>query len=121
MEAARVRRRIRLGGGTATDEERTTPSPSPADDTQAAKATTSRTELDLLLDTLNAEQRAALAAHLSVLLGAQRVPQRVPDKTTPEPEGPRRLLTTNKSIQLQERATGLEPATSSLGSWHSTN
>ncbi len=25
------------------------------------------------------------------------------------------------SIREQERATGLEPATSSLGSWHSTN
>ena len=24
-------------------------------------------------------------------------------------------------VVLQERATGLEPATSSLGSWHSTN
>jgi hypothetical protein len=30
-------------------------------------------------------------------------------------------LSTLYDEELQERATGLEPATSSLGSWHSTN
>ena len=88
---------------------------------EAAEESVARTDLNQLLDTLTEEQRAALTAHLSVLIGAQRVPERVPEKKTPEPEGPRRLITSIKLIDLHKRATGLEPATSSLGSWHSTN
>jgi hypothetical protein len=35
--------------------------------------------------------------------------------------GPPALSTSPEFNYLVERATGLEPATSSLGSWHSTN
>jgi hypothetical protein len=50
------------------------------------------------------------------------VPQDVPQKENAS-RTPRRRLSQAKHLQLlkAERATGLEPATSSLGSWHSTN
>ena len=53
---------------------------------------------------------------------SQNVPQRVPQMENVEGVGPRRLLQL-QPIQLDrlERAMGLEPTTSSLGSWHSTN
>lgn len=50
------------------------------------------------------------------------VPQTVPQKQTAAIESPRRSVQPIAIMSFTaERATGLEPATSSLGSWHSTN
>jgi integrase len=62
-----------------------------------------------------------LLAGTSVIT-AQVVPPSVPQSKTASGSRPKRFTQVRETQQLlQERATGLEPATSSLGSWHSTN
>ena len=66
---------------------------------------------------LTPEQQALLAAKINAPTG----PGTGPKKKSP---GPVRIPATASGCDFRtskERATGLEPATSSLGSWHSTN
>ena len=99
VEAANVRRALRRGAesqltGTA-----------PSDD------------LDALLAALTPEQQTLLAAKINASTG----PRTGPKKKSPGPvQVPATATGSNFSTSV-ERATGLEPATSSLGSWHSTN
>ena len=74
-------------------------------------------DLEAFLSALTPEQRALLAAKISALTG----PGTGPKKESP---GPVRIPATASDWDFgtsRERATGLEPVTSSLGSWHSTN
>ena len=78
-------------------------------------------DMDALVRSLSAAERAKLALRLEALEARQRVQQRVQMQPAPDPfvgpaQGSVAVIRTSK-----ERATGLEPATSSLGSWHSTN
>jgi hypothetical protein len=94
-EAAKVRRELRLG---AKPE---------------ANGTKPSLDLDALLAALTLEQQALLAAKINAPTG--------PEKKSP---GPVRTPATTSGWNFKisrERAMGLEPTTSSLGSWHSTN
>jgi hypothetical protein len=74
-------------------------------------------DLGVLLAALTPEQHALLAAKINAPTG----PGTGRKKKSP---GPVRIPATGTPSSLttsRERATGLEPATSSLGSWHSTN
>ena len=106
-EAASVRREIRLGVGVPA-------TPDTRNDAEAV-------DLEGLLERLTPEQRALLAERLEVKQPAPAGPSAGPKANAPEsPRDPARLSADVQRL-LQERATGLEPATSSLGSWHSTN
>ncbi len=106
-QAASVRREIRLGA-----EVSSTPEP-------MREAGT--IDLDGLLERLTPEQRALLAARLRVKKSAPAGPTAGPKANAPESSRDPARLSADVQRLLQERATGLEPATSSLGSWHSTN
>jgi hypothetical protein len=98
-EAAKVRRELRLGGKIEVN------------------GTEASVDLDALLATLTPEQHALLAAKINAPTG----PGTGPKKKTP---GPIRIPATASDWNYKtskERAMGLEPTTSSLGSWHSTN
>ena len=98
-EAAKVRRELRLGAKAP------------------ANGAKPPVDLDALLVALTPEQQALLAAKINALTG----PGTGPKKKSP---GPVRIPAIGTGWNLttsRERATGLEPATSSLGSWHSTN
>ena len=74
-------------------------------------------DLDALLAALTPEQQALLAAKINAPTG----PRTGPKKKSP---GPVRIPATGTAWDFKtskERAMGLEPTTSSLGSWHSTN
>ena len=104
--AASVRRQLRLGVGLSDPTESVN---------GAARA--SAVDLDALLATLSAAQRSQLAAKINTQTG----PRTGPERKAP---GPVRIQASPRPSQYgtsKERATGLEPATSSLGSWHSTN
>ena len=94
-EAAKVRRELRLG---AKPE---------------ASGTTPSLDLDALLAALTPEQQALLAAKINAATG--------PKKKSPGPIGNPATGTAWNFTTSKERAMGLEPTTSSLGSWHSTN
>ena len=98
-EAAKVRRELRLGA----KPEANGASPS--------------LDLDALLAVLTPEQQSLLAAKINAPTG----PGTGPKKKSP---GPVRIPATGTVWDFatsRERAMGLEPTTSSLGSWHSTN
>ena len=98
-EAAKVRRELRLGGKPE------------------AYGTNPSLDLDALLAALTPEQQALLAAKINASTG----PGTGPTKKSP---GPVRIPATATNWNFKtskERAMGLEPTTSSLGSWHSTN
>ena len=98
-EAAKVRRALRLGAKSQVNGG--TPS----------------VDLDALLAALTPEQQALLAAKINTPTG----PGTGPKKKSP---GPVRIPATGSAWNFKtskERAMGLEPTTSSLGSWHSTN
>ena len=69
-----------------------------------------------LLAALTAEQQARLAAKINAPTG----PGTGPKKNRRNPFGSRRLELLGFQ-DFQRAGDGLEPATSSLGSWHSTN
>ena len=98
-EAAKVRRELRLG---AKPE---------------AKGTKASVDLDVLLAALTPEQHALLAAKINAPTG----PTTGPKKKSPGPVGVPATGSAWNFKTSKERATGLEPVTSSLGSWHSTN
>ena len=94
-EAAKVRRELRLG------------TKQPVDGAEPS------VDLDAIVAALTPEQQALLAAKINTPTG--------PMKKSP---GPVRIPATGTSwnvLTSRERAMGLEPTTSSLGSWHSTN
>jgi hypothetical protein len=98
-EAAKVRRELRLGAR------------------REANGTKSPVYLDSFLAALTPEQQALLAAKINTPTG----PRTGPNKKSP---GPIRIPATgthSNASTSKERAMGLEPTTSSLGSWHSTN
>lgn len=98
-EAAKVRRELRLGGTAEADEAKASP------------------DLDALLAALTPKQRALLASKINTPTG----PATGPNGKSP---GPVRISATATGWNFKtskERAMGLEPTTSSLGSWHSTN
>jgi hypothetical protein len=99
--AASVRREIRLGVGV----------PATPNTINGAEAI----DLDGLLERLTPEQRALLAERLKVEEPAPAGPSAGPKANAPE--SLRDPARTSADVQrlLQERATGLEPATSSLG------
>ena len=74
-------------------------------------------DLDALLAALTPEQQALLAAKINAPTG----PGTGPEKKSPGPARAPATATDWKFKTSQERAMGLEPTTSSLGSWHSTN
>ena len=98
-EAAKVRRELRLSGKSPVN---------------AAK---SSVDLDALLAALTPEQQALLAAKIKIATG----PATGPKKKSPGPVGNPATGTAWNFKTSEERAMGLEPTTSSLGSWHSTN
>jgi hypothetical protein len=104
--AAGVRRQMRMGIGLP---------PSP-DDVQG-KGHDPRADLDALIAALSPAQQARLAAKINARTG----PETGPAKKTPGPTRIRALGNRSHSTTSKERAMGLEPTTSSLGSWHSTN
>ena len=106
-EAASVRRQIRLGVGLPS-------SPSASDKTESV-------DLHSLLERLTPEQCALMAARLKVQGSGSVGPSVGPNANAPGPTRIPARLSPDLSTALRERATGLEPATSSLGSWHSTN
>ncbi len=98
-EAAKVRRELRLGA--------------------KPEANGSKPSLDLnaLLAALTPQQQALLAAKINASTG----PRTGPKKKSPGPVGNPATGTAWNFKTSKERAMGLEPTTSSLGSWHSTN
>jgi hypothetical protein len=74
-------------------------------------------DLDALLAALTPEQQSVLAARINAPMG----PRTGPRKKSPGPVGIPATASDWNYKTSKERATGLEPATSSLGSWHSTN
>ena len=81
--------------------------------------------VDSILAALSIEQRAALMARLvgvdNALGRADTVPNSSPTENGSGDKSPEPQPSASFSTIYKERATGLEPATSSLGSWHSTN
>ena len=110
VEAASVRRRMRLGA----DLPRSGDSP-------AAPKSPAVIDLDAVLVSLTKEQRAVLAARLNVPETGSAAPPAAPNANAPGAASAPARVTAEFAIPYKERATGLEPATSSLGSWHSTN
>ena len=98
-EAAKVRRELRLGGKPQAN---------------AAKPSV---DLDALLAALTPEQQAVLVAKINTATG----PGTGPKKKSPGPVRTPATGTAWDHATSKERAMGLEPTTSSLGSWHSTN
>ena len=86
-------------------------------------------DVDAILATFSPEQRALLYARLAEQHSKTPVTRSVTGTVTNAKDADRvSAIGVQKSfginvlrIDLTERATGLEPATSSLGSWHSTN
>ena len=104
-QAAQVRRELRLGDRVAPSEASPSNGVGPAVD------------LDALLAALTPDQRAQLATKINGRMG----PGMGPKKKSPGPTGIPAIETASNSRTSRERAMGLEPTTSSLGSWHSTN
>ena len=104
-EAAKVRRELRLGDRVAPSEATPLNGVGPVVD------------LDALLAALTPEQRAQLATKIN----APTAPGMGPEKKSPGPTRIPATGTPSNSGTSKERAMGLEPTTSSLGSWHSTN
>jgi hypothetical protein len=107
-EAAKVRRAIRSG------------KPMP-DAPSAPVSPVVHLELDAILASLTDEQRAVLLARLLATNQAPTVTTTVTKTPTPISLGKPAIGNPVLATLYRERATGLEPATSSLGSWHSTN
>jgi hypothetical protein len=105
--AASVRRQLRMGIGLSL----------PTEPTRGAERPSSPIDLDALIAALSPAQRAELAARINAPTG----PRTGPAKKMPGPIRIRALGSASRPTTSRERATGLEPATSSLGSWHSTN
>ena len=99
-EAAKVRRALRLGTTGSADG--------------VAEASV---DLDRILESLTPTQQALLAAKINAPTGSGTGPE----KKSPGPARAPATATDWKFKTSQERAMGLEPTTSSLGSWHSTN
>ncbi len=100
MQAASVRREMRLGPSALRSEA------------PSANGSLTTVDLDALLTALSPEQRAELATRINAPMG----PEMGPKKKSP---GPIRIPATASdwnSKTSKERATGLEPVTSSLGS-----
>ena len=110
VEAAGVRRRMRLGVNLQRSGETSAP-PTPR----------GAADLDAVLASLTDEQRALLAARLNAPETGSAAPAAAPNANAPGAASAPARLTAGFSKPFKERATGLEPATSSLGSWHSTN
>ena len=110
VEAASVRRRIRLGADLRRSGE------APASPKPRAVI-----DLDAVFASLTREQRAVLAARLNVPEMVSAAPTAAPNANAPGAASAPARLTAEFAMPFRERATGLEPATSSLGSWHSTN
>jgi hypothetical protein len=110
-EAAKVRRALRLGAQRAN----------PAKDSASANGShpgaRSAVDLDALVAARTDEQKALLAAKINPRMG----PAMGPVKKSPGPTRIPATGTPSNSSTSRERAMGLEPTTSSLGSWHSTN
>jgi hypothetical protein len=110
VEAASVRRRMRLGADPRrSGEASASPKPRAVVDVEA------------VLASLTGEQRALLAARLNVPEMGSAAPTAAPNANAPGAASAPARLTAEFAKPFRERATGLEPATSSLGSWHSTN
>ena len=109
-EAASVRRRMRLGVDLPGSGE-----------APAAPKAPRVIDLDAILASLTEEQRTVLAAHLNAPETGSAAPGAAPKANAPGAAGAPARVTTGFAMPFKERATGLEPATSSLGSWHSTN
>ena len=110
-EAAKVRRALRLGALAAPNgKERAT-------GVTGASGNPAAVDLDALVAGLTDEQKALLAAKIN----GRMVPVMGPVKKSPGPVRIPATGTPSKSTTSKERAMGLEPTTSSLGSWHSTN
>jgi hypothetical protein len=110
-EAAKVRRALRLGAQ---------PSHAPNDPGRGIGSHAGvrpGVDLDALVAELTDEQKALLAAKINGRMG----PAMGPVKKSPGPIRIPATGTASKSKTSRERAMGLEPTTSSLGSWHSTN
>jgi hypothetical protein len=124
-QAATVRRQLRLGVGLPVP---TAPTSSPTGENSSAAL-----DLDAVLAALTPEQRVLSAARLDGTLGGApttRVGPSVgpgvgpgvgPKAKSPGPTRGPAIGNAGLTRTSRERATGLEPATSSLGSWHSTN
>ena len=110
VEAASVRRRIRLGVDLRRSGE------APAEPMEPAVIS-----LDAIFASLTNEQRALLAARLSAPETGSAAPTAATNANAPGAASAPARVTTEFAMLFKERATGLEPATSSLGSWHSTN
>ena len=106
-EAAKVRRALRLGALAAPNGKE------PATGVTGASGNPAAVDLDALVAGLTDEQKALLAAKINGRMG--------PVKKSPGPVRIPATGTPSKSTTSKERAMGLEPTTSSLGSWHSTN
>jgi hypothetical protein len=109
-EAASVRRRLRLG----VDLRRT-------GETSVEPQAAAAIDLDTVCASLTDEQRALLAARLNAPETWPAAPTAAPNANAPGAASAPARLTAEFAKPFRERATGLEPATSSLGSWHSTN
>jgi hypothetical protein len=112
-QAADVRRQIRSGADVPS------PEPKPAEESA-----------DVQPASLALEQRILRALRLPTPQGPTSVgpsvgptvgPSVGPKKKSSSPTRSPTTTTQSRTTISRERATGLEPATSSLGSWHSTN
>ena len=104
-EAAKVRRELRLGDRVAPSEATPLNGVGPVVD----------------LDALLLRSRPSNEPSWRRKSTPQRLPEWVPRTNRRDPFGSRRLEAVAISEHPKERAMGLEPTTSSLGSWHSTN